>query len=173
MELFGLEHYETVFNPEDARAAAVQSLENKLGVLPWIAIIDAFQHWLYTHPGHTREQRAQRWIELRTRFTPYVDWTGYEAARETEWHQQLHLFKHPFYYIDYGIAQVGAFQIWRNYRQSPGEAVAAYRHALTLGGTKPLPELFAAAGARFAMDEAAMREVIEDAMTRLRALDSD
>ena len=171
MELFGLGHYEAAYGAEDARAAAAQALEQKLGAIPWIATVDAFQHWLYTHPGHTRQRRADKWVELRARFAPHVDWTGYEAGRETEWHQQLHLFKHPFYYIEYGIAQVGALQLWRNYRADPAAAVAAYRAALKLGGTRSLPDLFAAAGARFSMDETVMREVIDDLMGQLRALD--
>jgi oligoendopeptidase F len=171
MELFSLEHFGEVYDPQDARAAAAHMLELRLWIFTWVATVDAFQHWLYTHPGHSRAERAQTWVELRGRFAPYFDWSGCEAARATEWHRQLHIFKYPFYYIDYGLAALGALQVWRNYRSDPAAAVAAYRGALALGGSRPLPELFAASGARFAMDEASLREVVDDAMARLRELD--
>ncbi|MHC4492857.1 MAG: M3 family oligoendopeptidase, partial [Planctomycetota bacterium] len=171
MELFALEHFDAVYDPEDSRAAAAQLLEERLWIFTWVATIDAFQHWLYTHPGHSRAERTQTWVGLRNRFAPYLDWNGFEAARATEWHGQSHIFKNPFYYIDYGLAALGALQVWRAYRSDPAAAVAAYRGALALGGTRPLPELFAAAGARFAMDEASLREVVDDLMARLRELD--
>jgi len=171
MELFSLEHFDAVYDPEDARAAATHMLELRLWIFTWVATVDAFQHWIYTHPGHRRAERTQTWVELRNRFAPYFDWSGLEETRATEWHRQLHIFKYPFYYIDYGLAALGALQVWRNYRSDPAAAVAAYRGALALGGTRPLPELFAAAGARFAMDEASLRGVVDDVMARLRELD--
>ena len=171
MELFSLEHFDAVYDPEDARAAAKHMLELRLWIFTWVATVDAFQHWLYTHPGHSRAERKETWTGLRDRFAPYFDWSGLEEARATEWHRQLHIFKYPFYYIDYGLAALGALQVWRNYRSDPAAAVAAYRGALALGGTRPLPELFAAAGARFAMDEASLRDVVDDLMARLGELD--
>jgi len=172
MELFALEHFDAVYEPEDARAAAALMLEERLWIFTWVATIDAFQHWIYTHPGHSRAERTQAWVGLRNRFAPYLDWDGYEAARARGWHGQLHIFRYPFYYIDYGLAALGALQVWRGYRSDPAAAVAAYRGALALGGSRPLPELFAAAGARFAMDEAPLREVVDDVMARLRELDA-
>ena len=171
MELFALEHFDAVYDPEDARAAATHMLELRLWIFTWVATVDAFQHWIYTHPGHSRAERTRAWVDLRQRFAPYFDWSGLEHARATEWHRQLHIFKYPFYYIDYGLAALGALQVWGNYRTDPAAAVAAYRGALALGGSRPLPELFAAAGARFAMDEAPLRGVVDDAMARLRELD--
>jgi oligoendopeptidase F len=171
MELFSLEHFDEVYDPKDARAAATHMLELRLWIFTWVATVDAFQHWIYTHPGHSRAERTKAWVDVRQRFAPYFDWSGLEHARATEWHRQLHIFKYPFYYIDYGLAALGALQVWRNYRSDPAAAVAAYRGALALGGSRPLPELFAAAGARFAMDEAPLRGVVDDAMARLRELD--
>jgi len=167
MELFGLERYDTVFSKEDARAARASLLEQRLWMLPWIAAVDAFQHWLYTNPGHAPEERNARWVALRNRFAPYLDWRGLEDACANEWHQQLHIFRHPFYYIEYAIAQVGALQLWRRFRDDPKTAVADYRRALALGGTRPLPELFDAAGARFSMGADVLREVTEDVVAQL------
>ena len=118
-------------------------------ILPWIATVDAFQHWIYSHPDHTREERKAAWRGLLDRFGGSVDWSGHEDARDHSWHRQLHIFLYPFYYIEYGIAQLGALQIWqRSFTDRPG-AVADYKKALALGGSRPLPELFAAAGIKF------------------------
>jgi oligoendopeptidase F len=121
-------------------------------LFPAIALGDAFQHWVYTHPGHTRDERAHAWVELSERFGALVDWSGYEQERAHQWHHTLHFFVTPFYYIEYGIAQTGALQVWMHSLQNYHEAVDRYRSALALGGSRPLPELFAAAGARFQFD---------------------
>jgi oligoendopeptidase F len=160
MELFGLERFARVLPPDVARAAARQALERWLLRFSWIATIDAFQHWLYTHPGHRRDERRDAWEALRVRFEPYIDWSDLEEARATEWHAQLHLFRYAFYYIEYGIAAIGALRLWRRFRRDPGAAVARYRDALALGGSRPLPELFDTAGAPFAMDEKAMADAV-------------
>jgi len=170
MELFGLEKFEAAIPKDEARAAAIQLLEQRLWLFVWVATIDAFQHWLYTHPGHAREERREAWAALRARFEPFVDWTGLEAARAIDWHQQLHLFRYPFYYIEYGIAALGSLQIWQRYCRDPAAAVAGYRAALALGGRLPLPELFAAAGARFAMDGPAVKGAVEGIVARLGKL---
>ena len=107
---------------------------------------------------------------MRRRFEPFVDWTGLEEVRAIDWHQQLHLFRYPFYYIEYGIAALGSLQIWQRYRRDPAAAVAGYRAALALGGSRPLPELFAAAGARFAMDGPAVKDAVEGIVARLKEL---
>jgi oligoendopeptidase F len=114
-----------------------------------MATIDAFQHWIYTHPGHTRAERTSAWLGLMDRFGGDVDWSGLEATRATLWHRQLHIFLHPFYYVEYGIAQLGALQIWANSKANKAEALSSYKRALALGGSRPLPELFAAANCRF------------------------
>jgi len=114
-----------------------------------VALGDAFQHWVYTHPSHTREERAKTWTELVNRFGSGVDWTGYEEQQAYTWHGILHFFTVPFYYIEYGFAQTGALQVWMRSLQNYQEAVERYWSALSLGGAYPLPKLFEAAGAKF------------------------
>ena len=135
--------------PGDADRARRVHLEQVATILPWIATIDQFQHWLYTHPGHSRDERARVWIDLQARFGAEIDWTGLEDARRFMWQRQLHLFGAPFYYIEYGIAQLGALQLWQGYRADAAQAIAAYKRGLSLGGSRPLPGLFAAAGLDF------------------------
>jgi oligoendopeptidase F len=149
MELLGNEFIEKFYPPDDARRARREHLETILEIFPWIATVDAFQHWIYSHPGHTRAARQKAWLELMDRFTGDVDWSGYEEARVNWWHRQLHIFIHPFYYIEYGIAQLGALQVWANSRRDRSKALGQYHRALGLGGSRPLPELFQAAGCRF------------------------
>ena len=152
MELFGDDYLDEFYSADDAARAKRKHLEGVIGLLPWIARVDAFQHWIYTHPGHSRDERTAAWLELGQRFETPTDWTGYEAQRESSWQRQLHVFCYPFYYIEYGIAQLGALQIWDTYKQDPQLALGNYRSALALGGSKPLPQLFEAAGARLAFD---------------------
>ena len=149
MELLGNEYIETFYNANDAKRARREHLEGIIEVFPWIATVDAFQHWIYTHPGHTRDERRNAWLALMDRFGAKVDWTGYEDSRAYLWHRQLHIFLLPFYYIEYGIAQLGALQVWANSKSDQAKALSQYQQALALGGSKPLPELFAAAGCRF------------------------
>ena len=125
MELLGNRFIEAFHAPAEARRARRKHLEGVLEVLPWIATVDAFQHWLYTHPDHDVETRQTAWLGLMDRFGGVVDWSGHETARASSWHRQLHIFLHPFYYIEYGIAQLGALQVWVNYRQDPAGALAA------------------------------------------------
>jgi len=127
-------------------------LEGIVTILPWIATVDAFQHWIYAHPDHTRDDRRAAWRGLVQRFGGDVDWSGLEDARDHSWHRQLHIFLYPFYYIEYGLAQLGALQIWKRSLTDRAGAVASYREALAVGGARPLPQLFEAAGARFAFD---------------------
>lgn len=149
MELLGAEHYDLFYHtPEVARARRDQFLR-VVTILPWIATIDSFQHWIYTHVGHTRDERTAQWLRLMDRFGAKIDWSDYEHIRASLWQRQLHLFSHPFYYVEYGIAQLGALQLWVRSRHDPARAIANYRAALKLGGTRPLPELFAAAGIVF------------------------
>lgn len=149
MELFGAKGLERFYDDADARRSYRQLLEGIVLILPWIATVDAFQHWIYSHPGHTHEDRQRAWNALLDRFGGVVDWSGHETARAHSWHRQLHIFLYPFYYIEYGIAQLGALQIWNRSLTDRAGAVAAYRRALAIGGARPLPELFEAAGARF------------------------
>ncbi len=149
MELLAAPHLTEFYTPADADRARRTHLENIIGLLPWITIIDAFQHWIYTHPDHSRDERKAEWLKLQKKFGGIEDWTGYESAREYMWHRQGHLYGSPFYYIEYGIAQLGALQLWLNSKKSVANAVKNYREALALGGSRPLPELFKAAKIKF------------------------
>jgi oligoendopeptidase F len=172
MELLAGPHLAPFYDDADAARARVTHLESILRVFPWIATIDQFQHWLYTHPGHSRDQRTAAWLDLRRRFgTGEVDWTGLDAELEAEWHRQLHLFHHPFYYIEYGIAQLGALKVWANARRDPADALDRYRAALRLGGTRSLPELFDAAGVAFDLGPASLDPPIDDLVAELDRLD--
>jgi oligoendopeptidase F len=149
MELLGARRLEAFYDPKDASRSNRKLLEGVVLILPWIATVDAFQHWIYTHPAHTRNERRSAWKGLLARFGGIVDWSGYDEARDYSWHRQLHIFLYPFYYIEYGIAQLGALQVWQRSLTECAAAVADYKTALALGGSRPLPELFAAAGIRF------------------------
>jgi oligoendopeptidase F len=170
MELFGLERAEGILGEQRARELAFRNLQGHLQVFASVAQVDAFQHWVYSNPGHGREERRNKWNELRGRFLPDVDWSGLEEFRGYGWQAIPHLFTHPLYYIEYGIACLGALQMWRNEREDHDRAVAAYRRALALGGSRPLPELFEAAEIRFGMDEAIFEEVVPDLVARIREL---
>jgi oligoendopeptidase F len=170
MELFGARYLEAFYNQADADRSNRKLLEGIVLILPWIATVDAFQHWIYTHPGHSRDERRAAWRGLIDRFGGIVDWSGLEEARDNSWHRQLHIFLYPFYYIEYGIAQLGALQIWNRGLTDPAGAVADYRKALAIGGARPLPELFSAAGIRFGFDEpliAPLMTAINHALERL------
>ena len=149
MELLGNEFIEEFYAAPEAARARRTHLEGIVGVFPWIATVDAFQHWIYTHPGHTRAERSAAWLALMDRFGGDVDWSGFESARANSWHRQLHIFQYPFYYIEYGIAQLGALQVWANSKRDKAKALRDYKQSLELGGSRPLPELFAAAGCQF------------------------
>ena len=150
MELLASPHFDVFYrDPADARRARRELLEHIVFLFPWIATIDAFQHWLYTHPGRSADERRAAWVRTFKRFHPVVDYGGYEDVLEHLWHRQLHVFLVPFYYVEYGIAQLGALQVWQRLRADHAAAVRQYRAALALGGSRPLPELFAAAGAEF------------------------
>jgi oligoendopeptidase F len=149
MELLSMDYWDEFYpDPGDLRRAQREQFEGVVSVLPWVATIDAFQHWLYTNPGHARTERTAFWESLMTRFGRAVDWTGLERFRAGQWRRQGHLFGSPFYYIEYAIAQLGALQLWGVARRDGLDAaLAGYKRALALGGSRPLPELFEAAGA--------------------------
>jgi len=166
MELLAMDHFDVFYdNEEDATRAKREMLEDVIRKLPWIATIDGFQHWLYTHPGHTRAQRTDAWLELRRRFgSPVLDWSDHTDAHEAQWQRQGHIFHVPFYYIEYGIAQLGALGVWLNYKQNPDQALTQLLDAFKLGGTAPLPQLFETAGVPFEFSE----KTITPLITRLR-----
>jgi oligoendopeptidase F len=172
MELLGNEFIERFYAAPEAKRARRTHLEGIVNIFPWIATVDAFQHWIYTHPGHTRAERSAAWLELMDRFGGEVDWRGHEAARANLWHRQLHIFLHAFYYIEYGIAQLGALQVWANSKRNKAEALNDYKRALELGGSRPLPELFAAAGCRFEFSQKTMAplvKLVRDELAKLPA----
>jgi oligoendopeptidase F len=160
MELLGSEHLEVFYGPADAARARRNMIEMIIRFFPWMATIDSFQHWIYTHPGHDRQQRLATWLSLVERFGSDLDWTGWEDARQSLWHRQGHIFHAPFYYIEYGIAQLGALHLWMKAKTDPHGALAGYRSALALGGTQPLPELFKAAGIVFDFSVKTLRPLI-------------
>jgi oligoendopeptidase F len=168
MELFSMEHWDVFFNETELKRAQLEELERVISVLPWIATIDKFQHWLYTHPGHTNEERDVQWLAILNEFsTGITDWSGFEEYRTHFWQKQLHLFEVPFYYIEYGIAQLGAIAMWRQYRQNKEQALDNYMKALSLGYTKTLKELYATAGIQFDFSPAYVKELgafVKDAL---------
>lgn len=151
MELFSMDHWNVFFDSkEELQRAKEHQLERVITIFPWIATIDKFQHWIYENPNHTVEERTAKWTELLGEFTPRnIDLTGLEEYRKIGWQRQLHLFEVPFYYIEYGIAQLGAIGLWMQYKKEPQQAIQNYIGALRLGGTKTLPELYATAGLKF------------------------
>lgn len=151
------------YTPSEAARARIEHLEGSILFLPYMAVVDAFQHWVYTHPDEALNSGNCDlvWDELWARFMSGVDWGGFEDARMTGWHRKIHIFGVPFYYIEYGMAQIGALQVWRNSLKDQAGAVAAYRQALSLGGTRTLPELFAAAGAEFRFDSDMLTDLFE------------
>lgn len=149
------------YSADDASRARAEHLSGVIEFLPYMAVVDAFQHWVYSEAPEdvTARDLDAAWDRLWTRFMPGVEWGGLEAERMTGWHRKLHIFESPFYYVEYGLAQLGALQIWRNAQKDPRAALAAYRTALALGHTRPLPELFEAAGARLAFDAETVGEL--------------
>jgi len=170
MELLGNQHLEEFYSTTEANRARKTHLEGIINFFPWMATVDAFQHWIYTHPGHTRAERKAAWIELMDRFGGDVDWSGHEAARAHHWHRQLHIFIHPFYYVEYGIAQLGALQVWANSHRNAAQALRDYQAGLALGGSRPLPELFAAAGCRFDFSAETVRPLVSLVRSELAKL---
>ncbi len=160
MELLGGEHIDVFYDEADTARAKRSLLEGIIRFFPWMATIDGFQHWIYTHPGHSREQRAEQWLATLDRFGGGTDWSGHEEIRASQWQRQLHLFHAPFYYIEYGIAQLGALQLWMKAKEDPHRALSNYRAALKLGGTRALPDLFAAAGIAFDFSHRTLRPLM-------------
>jgi oligoendopeptidase F len=167
MELLANRHMAEVYPRRGDRERSARALfEGAIEILPWIATVDAFQHWLYTHPGHSVAARRAAWLGIRRRFDDGCDWSGLEKFHAALWHRQLHLFLYPFYYIEYGIAQMGALGLWRKSLADPRAALAAYRRALALGGTVGLKALFRAAGLSLDFSRRAFRAPVRAALAR-------
>lgn len=173
MELFTMEHW-PIFYPtkDELKRAQLEVLERALTILPWIAIIDKFQHWLYTHPGHSVAERTTAWTTIQNEFsTQSVNYSGYETYRANFWQKQLHLFEVPFYYIEYGIAQLGALGMWQQYKSNPQQALDNYLEALSLGNTKGLKELYATAGIAFDFSEANVAKLSRFVQEEMRKME--
>ncbi|MEI2739169.1 MAG: M3 family oligoendopeptidase [Chitinophagaceae bacterium] len=162
MELFSMNHWHVFFDDkEELKRAKEQQLERVITIFPWIATIDKFQHWVYENPNHTEEERAKQWVSILEEFSsPVIDFSGLDEYRMFAWQRQLHLFEVPFYYIEYGIAQLGAIGLWQQYKQNHETAITNYMTALKLGGTKTLPELFKAAGLKFDLSPACIQQLM-------------
>ena len=149
-------------NSNEVNRARISHLEGVVYLLPWIATIDAFQHWIYANPDHTRDERKEYWLSLREKFGSDMNWNGNEEFRELSWQQQGHLYGVPFYYVEYGIAQLGALQLWQTHRKDPEKALIDYSNAMELGNTKTLPDLFAAAELKLGFDEKHLNSLIKE-----------
>jgi len=162
MELFSMEHWDVFFdNREELTRARQHQLERVITIFPWIAVIDKFQHWIYENPGHTRTERTEQWLSILEEFSGNVmDFSSLETYRANGWQRQLHLFEVPFYYIEYGIAQLGAIGLWMQFKQDKSKALKNYCNALELGGTRTLPELYEAAGLDFNFSPGKIRELM-------------
>jgi len=163
MELVSMDVWdEFIKDPEELKRAKAEQLEGVIKTLPWIATIDKFQHWLYTNPTHTAEERTRAWKKIADEFgTGITNWSGYEDAYLHNWQKQLHIYEVPFYYIEYGFAQLGAIGVWKNYVENPQRGLQLYKAALTLGNTATIPEIYAAAGVKFDFSPAYMKELFD------------
>jgi len=162
MELFSMDHWDLFFTKNDLARARRHQLERVITIFPWIATIDKFQHWVYENPNHTLEERKESWMAILQEFSSQViDWQGLEQYRPFSWQRQLHLFEVPFYYIEYGIAQLGAIGLWKQYKENKEKALNNYMAALSLGGTRTLPELYDAAGLRFNFSKEHIKQLME------------
>ena len=171
MELLGGEHINVFYGAEETRRSNREHLEGIIQVLAWVANIDAFQHWLYEHPKHSPQERRQAWVGFYKHFGgQFIDWTDLKDHKGYLWHRQLHIFEVPFYYIEYGIAQLGALQVWMNARKDPRKALEDYRRGLALGGSRPLPELYQAAGIKFDFSAKIIKPLVEAVTEELEKL---
>ena len=167
MELITMDFWDEFFdNEQDLKRAKIQHLESIIETLPWVATVDKFQHWMYENPNHTPEQRTDEWVKIYSEFTDKtMDWSGLEKFRKYLWQRQLHIYEVPFYYIEYGIAQLGAIGVWKNYRENPQAGLKGYLDALKMGYTAPITEIYQAANIPFDFSQ----KNITDLMNFVRA----
>ena len=169
MEILSGEHYEGPFyDAEGAKRSNWDEAVDNVRLFAWVATVDAFQHWVYTHPDHTREERAEAWVRTFNRFAGAENYDGVEDARTYRWHRQLHFFEAPFYYIEYGIALTGALGVWSRYRRDRRDAIEAYKSALSLGASRSLPELFRAAGVRWGFGPSELKVIADELRRSIR-----
>jgi oligoendopeptidase F len=163
MELISMDKWDEFYSDNhELKRAKKDQLKGTLEALPWIATIDKFQHWIYTNPNHTSEERTAQWMHIRKEFAgDVVDWSGYEHNHQAMWQRQLHLFEVPFYYIEYGFAQLGAIALWKRYKEHPQQGIEGYKQALKLGYTKSIPDIYKTAGISFNFSENYVKELVE------------
>jgi oligoendopeptidase F len=163
MELISMDKWNVYFeNEEELKRAKRDQLIDVLKTLPWVAVVDQFQHWMYTNPDHTDQQRTDAWTQIYDRFgAGFVDWSGLDEAKANLWQKQLHIFEVPFYYIEYGMAQLGAIAVWKNYKENPEKGLQQYLDALKLGYTKTIKEIYETAGIQFDFSAAYVKELAE------------
>jgi oligoendopeptidase F len=161
MELISMDYWDVYFdNEEDLKRAKKEQLTDVLKTLPWVAVIDQFQHWVYTNPSHNSEERETVFKQIYTRFgAGFANWTDLQNQFGNLWQKQLHLFEVPFYYIEYAIAQLGAIAVWKNFKENPDKALHQYLDALALGYTKPMNEIYETAGIKFDFSAAYVKEL--------------
>ncbi|MBI3602624.1 MAG: M3 family oligoendopeptidase [Candidatus Omnitrophica bacterium] len=163
MELLGGQYMDEFYTLEDTKRSNREHLESMVHILVWAANIDAFQHWLYEHPNHSPHERRQAWVSFYQQFGgKFLDWQDLKEEQAYLWHRQLHIFEVPLYYIEYGIAQLGALQLWLKAKKDPKKALADYRHSLSLGGSRPLPELYEAAGIKFDFSQELIKPLVDE-----------
>lgn len=172
MELLTMDHWDLFFaQEEDLKRAKKEHLVGIIHTLAWVATIDAFQHWIYIHPDHTLAQREAAWLEFFEQFASQVtDWSGQEQYKACLWQKQLHLFEVPFYYIEYGIAQLGAVAVWKHYQENPVQGLEGYLDALQLGYTRSVPQVYETAGIAFDFSRPYIRELMQFLQAQLAAL---
>lgn len=172
MELFTMDYWGTFFkDKEELRRAKLHQLERVITIFPWIATIDKFQHWIYENPQHSAEERTEKWMEILNEFsTKVVDTAGLDEYRRIGWQKQLHLFEVPFYYIEYGIAQLGAIGLWKQFKEDKNAAIENYINALSLGSTKTLPELYKTAGLKFDLSADHIRSLMDFVRKEMEAI---
>ena len=171
MELLGSPFYSMFYDDADSHRARAEQIEGVIYILTWIATIDAFQHWLYKHPGHSRNERNEAWLQIHNRFDGGLfDWSGLDAEHANAWQKQLHIYTCPLYYIEYAIAQIGALQLWANAKRDHDSAVNAFRKGLSLGGSRPLPELFGTAGLKFDFSAGTITQLVDMLLKELEKL---
>jgi len=158
-----MDHWNIFFeDADDLKRAKLEHLEDLIGTLPWVATIDKYQHWIYENPKHTLEERRLNWNRISGEFADNItDWSDLAEARDYMWQKQLHLYEVPFYYIEYGMAQLGAIAVWRNYRQNPQKGLQGYMNALKLGYMKSIPEIYAAANIKFDFSQGYIKELMD------------
>ncbi|WP_159477107.1 M3 family oligoendopeptidase [Dyadobacter sp. 3J3] len=172
MELITMDFWDEFFdNDADLRRAKIQHLESIIETLPWVATVDKFQHWMYENPEHTAAERTDAWVEIYNQFTDKImDWSGLENLQKYLWQRQLHIYEVPFYYIEYGIAQLGAIGVWKNYRENPEKGLKGYLDALKMGYTAPITEIYQAANIPFDFSKNYITELMQFVQSELERL---